>query len=117
MMMKAEQLEKAINSLLQQRVNFSINNKIIKSGKLILFCIKDFYLVFTISVNHSKKMFEIPYPYLFDQYAKKIILNYDTTIFHHGSEKIMHHAKQLMPKKPGKFFNTQLEINVIEDAI
>ena len=75
--MKAEQLEKAINSLLQQRVNFTINNKIIKSGKLILFCIKDFYLVFTIGVNHSKKMFEIPYPYFFDQYTNKIILNYN----------------------------------------
>jgi len=115
--MKAEQLEKAINSLLQQRVNFTINNKIIKSGKLILFCIKDFYLVFTIGVNHSKKMFEIPYPYFFDQYTNKIILNYATSIFHHGSEEIKFNAKQLMPKKPGKFFNTQLEINVIEDSI
>ena len=114
--MIVEQLERSINSFLQQKISFSINGKTIKSGKLILFCIKDFYLVFTVHVNQAKKIFEIPYPYSFLQNNNKIILNYSTKTLCHDIEEIKHHAKLLAPKKPNKFFNTFAELAITEEV-
>lgn len=112
-----EQLEKTINSFLQQKISFSVNGKTIKSGKLILFCIKDFYLVFTLTVNQSKKIFEIPYPYSFASETKKITLNYSTKTLCHDVEEIKYHAKLLAPRKPNKFFNTYAELAIIEEVL
>lgn len=115
--MIVEQLEKAINSFLQQKISFIINGKTIKSGKLLLFCVKDFYLVFTLSVNHSKKVFEVPYPYSFNHQMNKIVFNYSTKTLCQDVEEIKHHAKLLAPKKPNKFFNSYAELAIVEEGV
>ena len=58
-MIIAEKIESAVNRLLQQQIAFTVNGKTLKSGRLILFCIKDFYLVFTIQNENVKKHFEM----------------------------------------------------------
>lgn len=113
--MIAEQLEKSINRFLQQKINFSINGKNIKNGKLILFCIKDFYLVFTLNIQHSKKVFEIPYPYNFTTSENKIVLNYTLDTFCRKVTDIENYAKLMLPRKPNKFYNTYAEISIVEN--
>lgn len=113
--MISEKLEKSINDMLQQKVSFTVNGKSIKSGKLILFCIKDFYLVFTLVIQHSKKIFEIPYPYEFRTVDKKIILDYTLESFCHNMGDIKNHAKLLLPKKPNKFHNSLTEITIVDN--
>ena len=108
-------LERSINTLLQQKINFVVNGKTIKSGKLILFCIKDFYLVFTLSINHTKKIFEIPYPYGFTLVNNRVILDYTVNKLSHNIKHIEKSAKNLISKKPNKFFNTTAEIFVMEE--
>jgi len=115
--MYVEKLEKSINTFLQQKISFSVNNKSIKTGKLILFCIKDFYLIFTIMVNQTKKVFEVPYPYNFFIGSKKIVFDYSVDSLCNEDRKILEYAKFLIPKKPGKYFNTRAEIIVVEDQI
>lgn len=114
--MNVERLEKSINEFLQQKISFSVNGKSIKTGKLILFCIKDFYLVFTILVNHTKKVFEVPYPYSFFVSNKKIIFDYSVNSLCNGEHKILEYAKFLVPKKPNKYYNTQAEIIVVDES-
>lgn len=114
--MIAENLEKNINRFLQQKINFCINGKSIKSGKLILFCIKDFYLVFTLSIQHTKKVFEIPYPYHYLINDNKITLNYTLDTFCRKITEIENYAKLMLPKKPNKFYNTFAEITIVENS-
>ena len=108
-------LERSINTLLQQKINFIVNGKTVKSGKLILFCIKDFYLVFTLSIHHTKKIFEIPYPYDFSTSNNRIIIDYTVSKLSHNLKHIEKSAKNLISKKPNKFFNTIAEISVMEE--
>jgi hypothetical protein len=115
--MIVEQLEKSINRFLQQKISFIINGKTIKSGKLLLFCVKDFYLVFTLCVTQSKKVFEVPYPYSFSHQKDKIIFDYSTKTLCQDIEEIKHHAKLLAPKKPNKFFNSYVELAIVEEGI
>lgn len=110
-------LERSINNFLQQKINFIVNGKTVKSGKLILFCIKDFYLVFTLSIHQTKKIFEIPYPYGYNVVDNKIVLDYTINKLCHNLKHIENSAKNLISKKPNKFFNTVAEISIMEEAI
>lgn len=114
--MKIESLEKNINKFLQQKINISVNNKFTKSGKLILFCIKDFYLVFTILIQQTKKIVEIPYPFDYEIIDNKIILSYMVDKFCSNIYEVQNHVKLLTPRKPNKFFNVYAEISVVEDV-
>lgn len=113
--MRTDQLEKNINRFLQRKISISINNKFTKTGKLILFSIKDFYLVFTLSVQQSKKIVEIPYPFEYSIQNKKIILSYMISKFCSNITEVENHVKLLTPKKPNKFFNTYAEISIVEE--
>lgn len=114
--MKVENLEKNVNMFLQQNIKISVNNKFVKTGKLILFSVKDFYLNFTLQQSHSKKIIEIPYPYEFFYMDKKIILSYMLEKFCSNITEVQNHVKLLTPKKPNKFFNTYAEISIVEDV-
>lgn len=113
--MIVEKIEKAVNEFLQQKIIFSVGGKTIKSGKLVLFCIKDFYLVFTLHIQQSKKIFEIPYPYAFTAHNKKIVLDYTLDSFCHNVTDIKNYAKLLIPKKTNKFHNCYAEISIVEN--
>lgn len=112
--MIVEKLEKSVNNFLQQTVTFSVNGRPLKTGKLILFCIKDFYLVFTLQVQNSKKHFEIPYPFKYVQEDNKIILDYTLKQLCQNNINIETNAKLLSTRKPSKYFNTHAEISVVE---
>ena len=104
------EIEKAISEHLQKTITFSIETKILKKGKLILFCIKDFYLVFTLSIGSTKKVFELPYPFNFRTSNKRIYLDYSIKTFTHNIPEIFNLTKLLTVKKPNKLFNSYAEI-------
>ena len=47
-----EHLESILNTLLQRNLNFQINNKIVKRGKLVLFSVKDYYITFFVKFGN-----------------------------------------------------------------
>ncbi len=55
--------EKKFIPFLQKNINIVLENKTLKQGRLLLFCIKDFYLNFTLACNNGTKTFELPYPF------------------------------------------------------
>jgi len=110
-----EQLEKAINPYLQQKINFSINGKLIKSGRLVLFSVKDFYLNFTLIIQNVKKVYEIPYPYHYFYKNTNIVLDYSLPKFHHGIIDIINYTKLVQPKRPTKYFDTYVELAIEKD--
>lgn len=115
-MIIAEKIETAVNKLLQQKIIFSLNGKVLKSGKLILFCVKDFYLVFTIQNQNVKKHFEIPYPYSFSEIINSVVFDYSIHKLCQKNSRIESNAKLLSTaKKPNKFFNAIADIKVEEN--
>jgi len=111
-----DKIENAVNRFLQQKVHFYVNGKLVKTGKLILFSIKDFYLVFTINIHHHRKTVEIPYPFAFCSEPGKITFNYDLQHLHHHIPDIVHQVKLLSPKKPNKFFDSHACIAIVEES-
>ena len=62
--------EKKFLPFFQKNISIVLENKVLRQGRLLLFCVKDFYLHFTISCNGIVKTFELPYP--FNTYMEQI---------------------------------------------
>jgi len=115
-MTSAEQIERGVNKLLQHNVSFNVEEKTVKKGKLILFCVKDFFCTFTIiciEKNNKKIIYEIPYPFSFSAEEKKLVFDYTLNSFCKTNNKILDIIKTLGIEKTSKLFNKKLTINVL----
>jgi hypothetical protein len=106
--------EKYFLPFFQKDIQICIDNKILRQGKLLLFCIKDFYLHFTFVVNKGTKSFELPYP--FETYpdansSNVLILDYRFKSFTKDLPDIAEKAKALQIKnKHLKYFDNVVRI-------
>lgn len=74
-------IEEACKFLLQKNISLEINNKIFKSGKLLLFYQKNFFLTFVLnSVKKEKDKVEIPIPYEIETYLDENLIYFDYRI-------------------------------------
>lgn len=114
-MTSPETIEHHINKFLQSNLIFSLENKILKKGKLILFSIKDFYCIFTIicqEKNNKKIIFEIPYPFKLINYSDKVIFDYSLKSFSNDNTTIDDILKNVMTKKPSKLLNKKITVSL-----
>lgn len=114
-MTSVNEIEKAISSMLQTNVVFALESKILKKGKLILFCIKDFFCVFTLLSEEKNKriVYEIPYPFSLGNHPKKIVFDYTLSTFCRNNTNLEFLAKKINYGKPSKFFNKKITISSI----
>lgn len=111
-MITVEKINYNINNHLQEKVDFYLENKKIKSGKLILFCIKDFYCTFTLLVEEKKKRltYEIPYPFNISIASDNIIFDYSLQTLVNNNIFIKDDINLLKNKKTSKLFNKKLTL-------
>jgi len=98
----------------QKNIYIILENKVLRQGKLLLFCIKDFYLNFTLLTNDNTKVFELPYP--FDTYIESLtsntlILDYKYNTFIKDQQEIDFTARPLLSKsKHMKYFDNTVKV-------
>ena len=60
----ADKTEQLLKCTLQNNVQFVLNDKIIREGKMIIYNVKDFYITFNfINPKGIQKVYEIPVPF------------------------------------------------------
>jgi len=115
-MLLTEQVEAQIIPLLQETVQFVIDKKVIKKGKLLLFSMKGFYLTFTIVNDKGEpKIYEIPYPFKISNiHEDSPELTLDYTLNEISNDNAFTYIKltNVKPIKKSKFFNTTVNIEV-----
>jgi len=110
------EIEAAISKALQNNVTFTLENKIVKKGKLILFCIKDFFCVFTLVCpdrGNKKIIYEIPYPFSMNTTSEKIVFDYTALSFCKNNKNIDSLMRKLNISKPSKYYNKRLTITLL----
>jgi len=113
-MTSVDEIEQLFKPLLLTTVKFTIDNKVIKQGKLQLFCVKDFFCVFTlINTEKSSKslLFELPYPFKIKQIEAGLELDYTIDTFCLSNTKIKEQANKIKYNKPSKIFNKKIIVN------
>lgn len=105
-------VEIAFNDFLQRNLEFRIDGKLVKEGKLVLINQRDFYINLYLKMdNNEKKKYEIPYP--FKIYSKDNILTLEYTISSFGTtdHNIKYRLLSLNKKTNSKLYNNKLVIS------
>lgn len=115
-MTSPEIIEKNLEKFLQKQVVFALDTKILKKGKLILFCIKDFFCIFTLiceEKNNKKIMYEIPYPFELVKTPTKLMFDYTITSFTKGRSDLLAAFKKINIGKPSKLLNRKISLYTV----
>ena len=115
-MTSADLIEKSVSKYLQQNIGIHLESKLIKKGKLILFCIKDFFCIFTIisgEKNNKKIIYELPYPFSFSTMDGNLVFDYTVDSFCRYNKELYEQYKQINIGKPSKLFNKKIFVKSI----
>ncbi len=108
-----DEIDEYLKQFLQCDVEFCLNKKTIKSGKLLLFEHGYFNYVFFIQTKSKKTSIKIPFP--FDCYLLENDLNFDYTLDKFTSKipEIEETLKKIKIDTPSKFFDNVLKIKCV----
>jgi hypothetical protein len=113
------EIEKVCKYLLQKNITIDIKDKTYKSGKLLLFYQRNFYLTFVMdTAKKAKEKIEIPIPYDVELHEESNLVYFDyriKTLAKHAPEIEMNLV--VYPKKitGNKFWDSILLINANGD--
>ena len=120
MIINNTKLENLLKSFLQKKLSFELDNKVFKTGKILLFTQKYFYISFII--NTAKKKQEkldipIPFDYIINTEKNQICLDYRINILAHNNKEALSLLQNFINKNfiKNKFFNKILKIQIINE--
>ena len=97
-------------SCLQKPISFSINNKVLKKGRLLLFRRAHYFIQVTLQTEKSiRENIEIPIPFKVENYEEDGLMYFDYRL---GSLNVSFIPK-LPEKVPSVYFNKILEIAAV----
>ena len=107
-----DNLEEAFNCLLQREVLIRLNDKTLREGRLVLFCIKNFYMVFSLSQSASGRMihYELPIPFIYEAGPEVVKLSYKLKHFHQDVESVKISMQLLAKTKVHKIYDKDIYI-------
>jgi hypothetical protein len=112
--MKLDLYSEYFKNLLLRDVNIRVNNKIIRSGKIKNFAIKQFYIKLFIENNKGHvRMLELPYPFNIVQEGDLTSLNYNISTFCGANRELKCKLKFLSKKSVSKLYDTVVDITVV----
>lgn len=85
---------------------YNSDNRLIKSGKLIIVNIKDYVVNFTLQKKNTKFTYEMPYPYTITKQPDGLILDYRLEALSHNNDLLKVKFTLNKPIKCNKFYDT-----------
>ena len=108
------QVDELLKYFLQKHVKLFLNNKLYKSGKVILFKHKNYFIELIIQTENKDKKVEIPIPFLIENHKEDNLVFFDyrlKTVAKLGSN-IYNKLLFLSKKCKSRYFDSILEIEV-----
>ena len=102
-----------INQALQRDINIICNKKVTRSGKLINFSQKDFYIVLILKIKDVNRKYEIPYPFEIIKTDNGFIFDYKVSTLTKDNKKRYDMFINLPRVSSNKFFNNELTVEYI----
>lgn len=95
---------------LQKNISFSISNKIVKKGRLLLFRKVHYYIQIALQTEkNQKENFEIPIPFAVESYYDEGLLYLDYRVCSLGLNNLPHFPAKIS----SSYFNKIIEVTVI----
>ena len=109
--MPSTQLEEELKHFLQRDVKFRVGTKILKKGRLILFNVIEYYVVFTIETAFSNKRqtYEIPFPFKFHKIdPTTLLLDYQLKHIYNNNIEMKRILDKLGKETKSKYFDARV---------
>ena len=103
-------LENDLKILILKNVEFKINDKIIKKGKVKIFNTKQFFIKFKLENSEGTKEFELPYPYKVYKKANGFLFDYCLSAFAPKTEEVYWKMKTINSSDASKLHESYLHI-------
>lgn len=121
-MLVTESIESLFQPFLQRNITINFNNKVVKSGKLLLVTLKNNYITLILSEMSTSptdvKSYEIPYAfnYITDSDHQQLKLSYIIDDLCNDNQSLIDQVNVLLTKtkKTHRFLNNILYINVVD---
>ena len=109
--MRLEAYSEVFKNLLLRNVTIRCNNKILRTGKIKNFAIKQFIIKLFIENNKGHvRILELPYPFDINQAGHLITLNYKIGTFCQNNSELHYKIKLLSKRNISKFYDNEVEI-------
>ena len=112
-MTPVEHIEQLIKPLLLRDISFTVDNKTLKSGKLILFSVKDFFCIFTLTTpdrGNKRYIYEVPYPFTTNTTVSSLEFDYTIDSFCLHNDNIISATKSIAVNRASKLFNKKMVV-------
>ena len=102
---------KILQSYLQSKVTIKCNNKVLKTGKLTLFNIKQYFIRFYIETDKkTNKVLELPYPFLMNVDDGMCTLNYKLTSLCNNHSEMVNALRSVGKSNANKIYDNIVSI-------
>lgn len=119
-----DNIDSYFNYFLQRDIVFSMENKIIKEGKLILFSQKDYYLIFHLKNNTGEtKKYELTYPFNIKKIDNYLMFDYKIESISKNDSELYYRLLSLNKNQVSRFYNNKvlmfeknsLDLSIVKD--
>ena len=113
MIIISDHVEQVLKDTLQNNVQFILNGKVVREGKMIIYTVKDYYITFNfINLKGQKKHYEVPVPFVITKKGNDIIMSYEVELATKNDFDCDWLVKQLVAKlkKKSKLMNNKLVV-------
>lgn len=109
--MNIENYNKTLQKFLLQKVIFKCDNKILKTGKIKLFNIKQYFIRFNIENDKGEiKLLELPYPFIIHDNGDTCALNYHLSSFTHSNREVVSKINSINSDDTMRMYNKLVQI-------
>ena len=109
--MNIDLYSKILQSYLQSKVTIKCNNKVLKTGKLTLFNIKQYFIRFYIETDKkTNKVLELPYPFLMNVDDGMCTLNYKLTSLCNNHSEMVNALRSVGKSNANKIYDNIVSI-------
>lgn len=103
-------LENDLKFLILKNVEFKINNKTLKKGKVKIFNTKQFFIKFKMENSDGVKEFELPYPYKVSNIHNGFLFDYCLSAFIPDTEEVFWKMKTMNSTDSSKLHESHLYV-------
>jgi len=104
-------IENCLKQFLQKSIKIQTKDKVLKEGRLILFNVKDFYIIFTFrTIKNEIKKYEMPIPYKVGVSKDDGIFDYRFRHLAPSGDPLYVKIKCLNTNKKSKLYNSVITI-------
>lgn len=111
-----DKIEQNLKSLVLQNVEFTLDGKILKRGKIRLFNTKQFFIRFKLESDGDIKDWELPYPYFLEPVENGFMFNYCVSSFCPPTELTFYKMKLANKGTSSRLHDSQVRVMVVDPA-